>query len=151
MRTKISLLLAGIIIALLSSGCTRNNGDIGDLFGWWTLDSLRADGSEQALTADDVLIYTFTFQASIVQVQQTLDHAEFHRYKGTWERRDNLLLLNFGHSDTAGGWYTPPAELHLIRGITPMTIVELTHSKMHLRYTNDDDGVTYDYYLSKAI
>lgn len=151
MRTKLSLLLAGIIMSLLAGGCTRNDGDIGDLFGWWTLDRLTADGADQPLLDDEVLLYTFTFQTSIVQIQQTLPHSDFYRVKGSWERRDNLLMLNFGHTDTAGGYYTPPAALHLIRGITPMTIVELTHKKMHLRYINDDSSVTYDYYFSKAI
>ena len=124
--------LASILIIILG-GCTHNDGDIGELFGWWTLDRMTADGVDQNLLDEHVLLYTFTFQTSIVQLQQTLDHADFYRVKGTWERDDDMLLLNFGHTDTAGGYYTPPAPLHLIRGITPLSILTLTHNTMHLR------------------
>ncbi len=143
--------MAGLLLTVLSSGCTRNDGDIGDLFGWWTLDTLTADGAEQDLLSDEVLLYTFSFQTDIVQIQQTFPHADFMRWKGMWSRDEETLYLDFGHTDDAGGYYEPPVELHLIRGTTPLSILTLNGKRMHLRYKNSESGVTYDYYFSKVI
>ncbi|MDE6078923.1 MAG: lipocalin-like domain-containing protein [Duncaniella sp.] len=149
MTRTLSLMLACIISLLLGTGCTHNDGDIGDLFGWWTLDSLTADGTPTPLTDDEVLLCTWAFQTSVIQIQETLDHAEARRYKGSWSREGDLLMLNFSYTDNAGGSYVPSERFHLLPGITPLTILKLDGSRMHLRYTHPDDGTVYDYYLSK--
>ena len=77
MTRKYSLLLI-LIIGLLQLGCTRNNGDIGDLFGTWRLDTLTEDGKELDLYGGMTKVYTWAFQSHIIRVQDirnNMDHS----------------------------------------------------------------------------
>lgn len=144
-----SILLTVILLSVC--GCTRNNGDIGDFFGTWRLEELTADGVPTELTNQEHLVYTWAFQSHIIYIQTILPHDAYKRARGTWVQTDNILALDFNHTDIDGDLnYTPPAELHLVAdGTTRLEIKEMTHKRMHLEYTADD-GVRYAYYLKKA-
>ena len=151
---KIALLSLTAIILLLNVGCTHMDGDIGDLFGRWNLVSLSADGVAQPLyndgtAADDVLLYTWAFQGELVWILTLHPHHSYHTAKGAWTRTDTQLTLDFDHTDNDGaGDYTPPEALHLA-GVTSLNIQSLTSSEMTLWYMSDD-GVRYEYHLTKA-
>lgn len=137
------------ILAILISGCTHNDGDIGPLFGNWDLLTLTADGEEQQIVTDTVLCTVWSFQQSVIFIRQTMPHNDYRRAKGMWSRTDDILTLDFDFHDIDGyTYYTPPADMHLTeRGQTPLAIIELDNKNMHLRHTTD--SATYDYYLRK--
>lgn len=139
------------LLAITLGSCTRNNGDIGDLFGTWRLIELKADGEAQPLYNDETLLYTWAFQSEVIYIQTIRPHDEYNRAKGTWSRTGSVLALNFTHSDSDGPvYYTPPAALHLQpHAVTPLNIITLNHKEMRLYYT-DTEGVKYEYYLKKA-
>jgi len=138
-------------IGLLSSGCTRNNGDIGDLFGNWRLDSVTADDIELELYDGEIKVYTWAFQSGIIRIQRIYSNMDHLDYLGTWQRDDDELLLDFTHhADYGDENFTPPEELHLVpHGITRLDILLLKSGKMCVGYRGND-GVEYKYYLHKV-
>ncbi len=138
-------------IGLLSSGCTQNNGDIGDLFGNWRLDSVTAEGLELELYDGEIKVYTWAFQSGIIRIQKIYSNMDHLDYLGTWQRDDDELTLNFTHhADYGDENFTPPEELHLVaHGITRLDILQLNSSKMCVGYRGND-GVEYKYYLHKV-
>lgn len=152
---KILYVSVMIAVVALMSGCTRNNGDIGNLFGRWKVDTLTADGVGLPLygddSADDAQLYAFWFQGSLVWIHTVYPHQDYITVKGMWTRTETRLLLNFSHTGNDGEmYYTPPAALHLVaHGVTPLTVESESSSRMHLWYVADS-GIRYDYYLSKV-
>jgi len=141
---------------MLSVGCTRMNGDIGDLFGRWNVVALTADGVEQHLydegtDDDDVLLYTLSFQGDLAWILTLYPHQSYHTAKGMWSRTGTQLMLDYSHIDDEGPvYYTPPAALHLVQGgVTALNIESMSSSAMTLWYVSDD-GVRYEYHLTKA-
>lgn len=146
------LLLAVTLPAI--TGCTRMDGDIGHLFGRWNLTSLTADGEEVPLyrdgtAADDVLLYTWSFQGDLAWILTLYPYNDYKTAKGMWSRTDTQLTLDFSHSDNDGDeFYTPPQPLHL-EDVTTLNIESLSSSAMTLWYVSDDD-IRYEYHLIKA-
>lgn len=157
MTGKYKILLASLLVTMMTlMSCTRNNGDIGDLFGRWKLETLTADGVGLPLYGDDAddtdaELYAWWFQGSLVWIHTVYPHQDFVTVKGMWSRTETQLLLDFSYADDEGNkYYTPPSALHLVaHGVTPLTIESESSSRMHLWYVADD-GVRYDYYLSKV-
>lgn len=151
------ILTIGAVILSLTTGCTRNCGDIGELFGYWRLNSMTADGIPVELypeTSPDGMparLYTWAFQSHLIMIHTFFDHHDSDQATGTWQRTDGKLMLDFDNSDDGGEeYYTPPAVLKLVDGgVTPLDIVSISPDKMTLRYTADD-GITYEYRLRKA-
>lgn len=150
-KSRLINILLLLIALVATTGCTRNNGDIGPLFGNWCLDSMKADGEEVELYDDTTLLYVWGFQSSLVRIQTILPLNDYRFTMGTWTHEGNTLTLDFDHTDIDGDYnYTPPAPLHLEgHGITPLHITTLTGSVLKAEYTAPS-GVKYEYTLHKA-
>ena len=150
MIKSIKYLLLTVVLTALC-GCTRNNGDIGDLFGTWRVEEITADGEPTELFTPEKLAYTWAFQSHIIYIQTIKPHDSYDRARGTWVQDGDILALDFNHTDIDGDLnYTPPAEMHLVAdGITRLEIKELTNKRIHLEYTAAD-GIRYAYFLKKA-
>lgn len=137
----IRLLAAVMLACFISSGCTHNNGDIGEWFGEWHLKSIEVNGQVDTDYTGDVL---WKFQNNIVEmvVVSAVGHSHTEHY-GTWTSDDRTLTLNFTHSDDltpAGtGKYAPPAQTLLPAAVTPLTIVKLSSSEIILKYDPEAD------------
>ena len=88
------LVVAGF--AMLFSGCTRNNGDIGLWFGTWHMLSVTADGETETGYDKDIF---WSFQNDILlltRIQTGNDgiHCVERRY-GTWREDGDMLFINF--------------------------------------------------------
>lgn len=149
MRTKIILTIISLLI--LSTGCTRNNGDIGELFGRWRMESLQADGEEVELYDAENLLYTWSFQSSLMFITVIQPYDSYYNVKGTWSMEGDEMLLNFSYTGNDGQkYYDPPENLHLTRGgVTRLHVNRLTSGAMELEQTASD-GVRYVYHLKKA-
>lgn len=91
MRTLISSLL--LILTLTS--CMHNDGDIGNLFGTWKIESIAIDGEEDAKYEGDVFVQFQTEVVRLVQVEHNYDYVE---YLGSWSREGNNLLLDLHYN-----------------------------------------------------
>lgn len=142
------------IAAMSLTGCTHNNGDIGELFGTWKLEKIMVDGEIDAAYDDNIV---WKFQSSIIEMQQVDDllHETFNSF-GTWSRpADGLLKLDFTHTDNAdpepgSDRYSPLSATRLPRAqVIDLDVLELNGSKMRLRYIDADQSATIEYYFKK--
>ena len=145
------LVVAGF--AMLFSGCTRNNGDIGLWFGTWHMLSVTADGETETGYDKDIF---WSFQNDILlltRIQTGNDgiHRVERRY-GTWREDGDMLFINFSYSDDHDHpdyTYRPFEELHMPHDSeVPLTIEKKSGTNIILRY-NSPDGVKYTYTLKK--
>jgi hypothetical protein len=149
MKRLLNILLLLTALSFMS-GCTHNNGDIGDWFGTWKLQSIDINGVADESYQANVF---WKFQNDIISMAQANDelHTADTRY-GTWTQHDDQLLLDFGHSDNstaAGqGQYQPLPAVYLPSGQSTLTIVDLDSSKLTLRYVAANE-IVYTYHFKK--
>lgn len=147
--------LAAIVIAfaalLAASGCTQNDGRIGDIFGTWRLDSITpADGGD----AERVTDLAWQFQSSVVCMKRVLGHGEHYEYWGRWQMDNGVLTLFYDNSDSTTEPGTPPYSLpagyHFPKApaVLNFSVVRLDGSHMELSYV-DDQSATYHYQFTK--
>ncbi len=148
-----ALCLALMAGGMFLTGCTRNNGDIGEWFGTWHMVSVTADGDLDGGYKKDIF---WSFQNNIlmltrIQTENNGMHRAERRY-GTWCEEENLLFVNFSYSDNESNpdyTYRPFEELHMpFDSEFPLTIDRKSGKTIALTY-NDPDGVKYTYTLKK--
>lgn len=156
---KAKNILSRMILAIMLlcvpmlSGCTHNNGDIGDWFGRWKLLSITADGEQVNIPQ-----CFWSFQNQVLQI----DYLSSTNYEhdtyfcvATWsEPSENTLVIDFNHSDNTVNqgdvYYTPFSFLHLpAKKASTLSITERSSDKVTLKYINPDDAVEYTYHLVK--
>lgn len=146
-KTIVLALLAGAMA--FAAGCTRNNGDIGPLFGLWHLDAMAVDGVADPGYAGNCF---WSFQNNILCVSTETDplaHAT-DRAWGTWSRRQGAIVLDFSHKAGTGPqqeMYIPPAWLRLpaADGVT-LAVVSESGSHMRLVYHSaEGEDITYEF------
>lgn len=140
-----------LLLGFVHQGCTHNNGDIGDLFGTWRLESMTADGEELDLYSNLTQLYTWAFQSHIIRIQDIRNNMDHSNCFGTWMQNDDELILNFTHeNDNGNNGFLPPTPLHFeTDGITKLTINRLSSKRLQTSYRNSD-GIEYMYYLRKV-
>lgn len=136
-------ILISLISILVLSGCTQSAGHIGGWFGQWKVTSIAIDGKEDASYKGNMF---WSFHSDIIKMQ---GGGESY---GTWEEKDNTLILNFSYGDNVAGEgsgrYSPLPASHLPVGISRLEILKKPGSEMTLRY-NSDDGKSFVYKLKK--
>ena len=105
MRHRLTDIFIVLLLVLVTCGCTRNDGDIGDYFGEWRLEKLTADGEALPLYTDGsgVELYTWAFQGKIIQIVEMLPRHEYVEHTGSWREENDVLELNFSYSDDEPG------------------------------------------------
>lgn len=137
---------------LTSTGCTRNNGDIGDWFGQWQQTEMLVDGAPNAEYHGQ---YFWMFQNDIICIMWLAPEGYAHQcytVYGTWSEQNGSLVLNFDHNEDGdkSSIYIPFSGLHFPAGSPfSLEIVEAGSNKCNLRLVNPDDGSTYTYVLKK--
>lgn len=105
------ILTVALLLAVLTLGCTQDNGYIGRIFGSWRLTSMTLDGEPVAAPAGSETFWSF--QGKIVMVTLQTEAHEYTKQYGTFERMDgNILRVDFSHhsDDVApgtGGYAAP--------------------------------------------
>ncbi len=143
MKRYLYILLIAIVGSI--SSCTHNNGDIGDWFGTWILESIYIDNGEIPSGYQGNII--FKFQSDIISICRVDDenHSSENFY-GTWSHFDDTLTLNFTYSDDrfpnpGTGMYAPPKETYIPAGITEMSVLKLSSSAIELLYESPSGRV----------
>lgn len=151
MKKIFNRILALMFLIVSLSSCTHNNGDIGDYFGMWKLETITIDGEKDSEYEGNVF---WRFQNEVIGMTRVNEemHASSGSY-GTWkELEGDVLQLNFTHSDNynpAGSfYYSPLPETYLPVGISNLDILSQSGSEMKLRYM-DVDGRQIDYKFKK--
>lgn len=147
-----ALLLSALLGLMASlSGCTHNNGNIGDWFGRWQIMEIKVDGV--AMSGYEP-VYFLDFQNNILRGIEVGDDGydrNTRTFYGTWkEVGDNAVSFDFNHRQDDGTWnYTPFPILHFPSdGAFNLSVVDKSSTKRTLIY-NAPDGVEYSYVLRK--
>lgn len=137
------------LVAILATGCTHNNGDIGFLFGQWIMTDITADGIRPAdIVPTD---WNWRFQNGILEVSHVdqVSH-ESADYWSSWMWDGDELRVNFGNSDVEISYlYAHPAQIGFTEPtLYRLSITERKDDKMTLQMVNPQ-GVTYVYTFKK--
>lgn len=101
------------LLALMLSSCMQHNGDIGDWFGTWKVESITIDGVEDAAYEGNLF---FQFQTDIVclNLVDTDVSNSSTRVFGRWKEEGSTLILDFSYyAEEQGGSFTPPSNTYL--------------------------------------
>lgn len=140
LRHIIALIIAAAVIITIS--CTRNDGNIGSLFGAWRLESVTIDGVSTNIPAPQ----TWAFQNDIICISVADDMHTATPHYGTWQHDPGkTLTLRFDHSDatsdaSATGRYDFPSGIGIPpHGIFTMLILSEKPRRLELQYLNPAD------------
>lgn len=129
------------LVLLGLSGCMQHNGDIGDWFGTWKLESIEVNGATDASYADNVF---FQFQTDVVRMVAVLPYQAYSDRFGSWEQDGNTLILNYSY--TAAGTqqiHNPLPQTYLDKAANILQISEMTSRRMTWRYEKPDSVIVY--------
>lgn len=138
----------------LFSSCTHNNGDIGELFGTWKLQSITINNEIDTTYQNDIF---WKYQASVTSMIKVNDDThDFSDVWGTWRyvNDGSAIEFDYTHSDNdniQGSFkYSPLPETHLpSNSIFIMDVQELNDSHMTLRYLSENDSSLISEYIYK--
>lgn len=140
-----------ILAAVLASAC-QNNGNIGDLFGSWRVDSYTIDGQLQEGMPTQTV---FSFQSSVISVVLLTDeYGGTYKRFGTWSETDSEFVFDFTHHDNANaqgtGLYQAPEWLNFTSD-APMVLrkEQMASRSMTLSFT-DAQNHRHVYVLKKT-
>lgn len=132
MRILISFLT--LMLASLSS-CMHNDGNIGNLFGTWKIETIAIDGQLDSSYEGDVFVQFQTEVVRLVQVQHNYDHTE---YFGSWSREGHNLLLDL-HYTVDASVTAIPQSTRFVKGENHIVIT--TDKARHMTWVMDN--ITY--------
>lgn len=134
----IYLFTVAVVLCLLSS-CTRNNGDIGELFGLWRVTSIEINGEE--LDNYGGTMY-FAFQTTVFCQKTVIEST--HEYEdrfATWKYEGKDIVIDF-HD------YLPYEITGMQEGSNHVIIEKIKGKDMVMSYTSTE-GVEYKYILKR--
>lgn len=129
------------MLIAIAQGCTRNDGNIGPIWGMWRVTNLEINGEQKEGYEGNLY---FSFQASVF-MQKTVNENE-HSANNTyamWMYQGEDLLINFTEER-----YKPFAISGMIHGENFVKVLYFEGDDMHLEYENPD-GVKYFYKLKR--
>ena len=152
LRKAVSLIPSVCLLLFVVSGCTRNNGDIGDWFGKWQVTEVKVNG----LPEDDYEPrYFWEFQNDIIRMvwvgPEGYDRDTYYCF-GTWKQpSDNTVVFDFSHSDDDGSLlYRPFSAMHFPADPPfTLTISDNGGKECVMKYIDEATSSEYTYTLRK--
>ena len=105
MKTKILQTVLIAITAVLFSSCTRNNGDIGELFGQWKVVSITANG-ENIPDYDGVMYFAFQSSVYCQKIVNEEAHWDDCVY-AKWHYVESGIIIDFADPSGRGKKFCP--------------------------------------------
>lgn len=145
MRFARNIIIAAFL-AVLACGCTHNNGDIGQWYGQWKLESIEADGVPVAEYEGNMF---WAFQNNVLNLDMVQDEGLSHLMRwATWSQDGKTLLIDFrhydGYSPTTDNDYHPFPILRMEKdAVNTLAIETLTSRRLVLKYDAGDKLYTY--------
>lgn len=141
MKRKILYTIFVAVIAVLLSGCTRNNGDIGELFGQWKVTSITADGKD-VYDCNGVMYFKFQSSVYCQKIVNEVTHWDDCVY-AKWKYEGNGILIDF-----TGTGYKPFSCSGMGEGQNYIEIESQSDDSMTMSYISLEE-VKYIYTLKK--
>ncbi len=132
------LLTAFLVMVISGIACTRNNGDIGPIFGRWILESADCRNCPQITWEGDLFL---AFQNDVVQMTQTFNDNYSESTFGSFRLTDNTMFIDFK---------SPLYPVNPAFGIpaqAELQLLELTGNKLVIEYNpTEDSSITYTFH-----
>lgn len=138
-----------LLTALCLSSCMQHNGDIGDWFGTWHLQTITVDGIEDNSYESN---YFFQFQTDKVRLSEVAPSGYpdlLDECFGRWKQEGNTLTLDFSYTSNSGSYWTPMAGTYLEKGVNHLEINTLSSKNLILTLHSPDSSRTITYTLRK--
>ena len=114
-----------VLISIVLSACTQNNGDIGPIFGNWKLTEMTEDGHRTENYSGNIYL---AFQNTTMRFVRVNGYNSYDETYCNWSiTDDNNLIVNF-----ADDRYRPFLELGIPYPCCEMKIQKLSSSEMQL-------------------
>lgn len=145
---RLSLIIFGIV-ALLSTSCTHNNGNIGFWFGTWQCSEITVDGKTDVNYSGNMF---FKFQTNVCDILIVSTHNDFTQYFAEFKPQDNgTIILDCSHTAGTDDFqdydFEIPDGLPFVKGENIIKYNKTSNRKVLLTFEND--GKTYIYTLKK--
>lgn len=131
------------------TGCMQHNGNIGDWFGTWKLESMSVDGVDSPDYDGNIF---FQFQTDVVRMVEVDTERPATRREcfGRWNENDRTLTLDFSYTaDGMGSLFEPvPASL-MHKGVNTLNVDSQSSKRMQWTMLLHDPDRTVTYYLKK--
>lgn len=121
---KLALLF---VLVIPFTSCTHNNGNIGYLFGIWTLESVEIDGEIQPQKQAEI---TWSFQNNIIWMHAVYDHEGVHDAFAYWNWIDGKKQLEL---DLSHDYYEEMKELQWGTRVK-LDVLKYTKNDLQLLY-----------------
>lgn len=149
-QTAIKIFFSAFVLFL--TACTQPAGNIGDLFGSWSLQEMTCDGNPLSLPENSEGT-TVSFQGNIAMFNIYYDNEETGSSVCTWIRTDDTMTFDFNNSDNAHpagtGIYAAPSWLGFSGPTVTIYISEL--NGRHFNFTRTaSDGRIYTYKYNRT-
>lgn len=129
---KAAAILAVVMVWLC--GCTRNDGDIGPLFGTWQLTEREVTGEEVSAPLPPVKGLFWSFQSSVIEMKHVYGTSRYESVYGNWDLQGKTLTLDF--PDPA----QPMLEEFLLPRRCEVEVTELDGKNLHVEYRMEGGG-----------
>ncbi len=145
---RLSLIIFGIV-ALISTSCSQNDGNIGFWFGTWQCSEISIDGEGQSGYTGNMF---FKFQTGICDIVVVSSHNDFTQYFCEFKPQDNgTVILDCGHTAGTDSFhdydFDLPDGLPFVKGDNIFKYDRINSRKVRLTF--DNDGKTYIFTLKK--
>ena len=132
----------------MSTGCTKTDGDIGDWFGSWHLETILINGEEEASYSENPEIM-FSFQGNIFNAAY-MERSEIY---GSWSYAGEVLTLiadyNAGGGANLTHLFNPfPVVMHFPADVDKIeiTVTEINSKTMQWQFINQNGNLlTYNF------
>ncbi|MCM1441828.1 MAG: hypothetical protein NC131_21845 [Roseburia sp.] len=124
-------LMALLMVAIgLTTGCTRNDGDIGVWFGTWVVESIIRDNTP--LTDNDEVI-VMIFQSSVLETKAINPLGDNYGRFATWHESDGVMIIDAASDATEIKGLYAGLQLPNVDGIR-LEILEQTSKRAILQW-----------------
>ena len=135
-------IIISLITLLTLTGCMHNNGDIGNFFGVWKVESINIDNEIDNNYNGDIF---FLFQSDVVRLVQNRGNYDVTEYYGSWIENDSHLILDFHYYvEQIKETYNLPEITYLQKSENHITILSQTAKRMVWQFNTIDKTITYN-------
>lgn len=133
--------------------CTQNDGDIGPLFGLWSLSGF----SEDDMQAPEVICegHSLRFQSDLVQYIENLPYHDSRMFMGMWQIHEDSLVMRFPDSERQPGAPIKVSDAETftaidfpIMPVVTFKIITMSATVLDISFTTSD-GKEQRYYFKK--
>lgn len=125
--------ILAITVAVLS-GCTRNDGDIGPLFGLWQMSGREVKGVDATEPLPPVEELFWAFQSSVIEMKHVYGTSRYESIYGKWNLQGETLTLDFPDTDQ------PILEEFLLPRQCELEVLELDGRSLRVVWRPESGG-----------